>query len=104
MIKPGELVMLLVGAANRDPAQFANPDRLDIRRLDNRHVAFGVGIHFCIGAALARLEASIALRGLAQLPGLRLAPTEPVWQANTNLRTLDSLELEFDPMPGIETA
>jgi cytochrome P450 len=89
--------------ANRDPEQFDDPDRLDIRRGDNRHVAFGVGIHFCVGAALARLEASVALPALAQLPGLRLAADEPVWQANTNLRTLDSLVLEFDPSDTADT-
>jgi cytochrome P450 len=96
-LRRGDLVMLLVGAANRDPDQFPEPDRLDFQRADNRHVAFGVGIHFCVGAALARLEASIALPELARLPGLRLAAADPVWQANTNLRTLDSLVVEFDP-------
>jgi cytochrome P450 len=96
-VRPGELVMLLVGAANRDPDQFPEPDRLDFQRADNRHVAFGVGIHFCVGAALARLEASIALPELAKLRGLRLAAADAVWQAGTNLRTLDSLQVEFDP-------
>ena len=59
----GALVMLGVGAANRDPAQFANPDRLDLARANNRHLAFGFGIHTCAGLSLARLEARIAITG-----------------------------------------
>lgn len=74
----GALVTLCIGAANRDPAQFAQPDRLDLQRADNRHLAFGFGIHQCAGLSLARLEGRIAIgRFLARFPRYRLteAPT-----------------------------
>jgi cytochrome P450 PksS len=60
-IRKGETVFLLLASANRDPAQFAHPDAFDITRAPNKHIAFGYGIHFCLGAALARLEAPIAV-------------------------------------------
>jgi unspecific monooxygenase len=70
----GERIGLLLGAANRDPAVFARPDHLDLARAPNPHVAFGAGIHFCVGAPLARREMRIALEVLfRRLPGLRLA-------------------------------
>jgi cytochrome P450 len=96
-IRAGELVLLLNGAANRDPAAFTEPDRLILDRANERHLAFGMGIHFCAGAGLARLEASIALPVLARLPGLRLSQEPPHWQPNTNLRALESLVVEFEP-------
>jgi cytochrome P450 len=69
----GALVTLCIGAANRDPAQFAEPDRLDLERADNRHLAFGFGIHQCAGLSLARLEARIAIGAfLRRFPGYRL--------------------------------
>ncbi|MBC5766953.1 cytochrome P450 [Ramlibacter albus] len=69
----GALVTLCIGAANRDPAQFADPDKLDLRREPNRHLAFGFGIHQCAGLSLARLEGRIAVgRFLARFPGYRL--------------------------------
>jgi cytochrome P450 len=70
----GALVTLCIGAANRDPAQFERPDQLDLARVDNRHLAFGFGIHQCAGLSLARLEGRVAIgRFLARFPGYRLA-------------------------------
>ena len=72
-LEEGALVTLCIGAANRDPAQFAQPDRLDLSRTDNRHLAFGFGIHQCAGLSLARLEGRIAIaRFLARFPNYRL--------------------------------
>ena len=72
-LEDGALVTLCIGAANRDPAQFADPDRLDLRRENNRHLAFGFGIHQCAGLSLARLEGRIAIgRFLRRFPDYRL--------------------------------
>jgi hypothetical protein len=72
-LEPGALVTLCIGAANRDPAQFANPDVLDLTRENNRHLAFGFGIHQCAGLSLARLEGRIAIgRFLQRFPAYRL--------------------------------
>jgi cytochrome P450 len=69
----GSLLTLCIGAANRDPAQFERPDELDLARRDNRHLAFGFGIHQCAGLSLARLEGRIAIgRFLQRFPGYRL--------------------------------
>ena len=95
-IPKGSLVITAIGAANRDPAHFPDPDRLDIRRRDNRHVAFGFGIHFCLGAPLARLEGQIALDTLLRrMPGLRLATSVPEWRESSTLRGLKTLPVTF---------
>lgn len=91
-LEKGQQVSAVIGAANRDPEQFPDPDTFDIARQPNRHLAFGLGIHFCLGAPLARTEARIGFaRLLAQLPDLRLAKAEPDWNANTFFRGLRTL-------------
>ena len=95
-IEPGELTMVILAAANRDPAQFPEPDTLDIERSPNDHVAFGEGLHFCLGAPLARAEGQIAFRSLLErMPELRLATEEPEWGGNFILRGLKSLPVAF---------
>ena len=95
-VEPGQIVFAILGAANRDPAVFAEPDTLDITREDNPHLAFGHGIHFCLGAPLARIEAQIAFRALLdRKPNPRLAIDEPEWNGNLILRGLKSLPLAF---------
>ncbi|MCC7447910.1 MAG: cytochrome P450 [Anaerolineae bacterium] len=95
-IRKGDTVILLQSAANRDPAQFSNPDRLDVGRTKNKHLAFGWGIHFCLGAPLARTEAQIAFTTLLQrLPAIRLADPEPHWRQDINLRGLQTLPVLF---------
>jgi len=95
-IEAGEMVMPFIGAADRDPAQFPEPDRLDIARADNRHIAFGWGIHFCLGAPLARLEGQIAINTmLRRFPKLALATDRPEYRQSLTLRGLKSLPVAF---------
>ena len=97
-IRRGELVIGILGAADRDPERFPEPDRLDISREDKRHLAFGRGSHFCLGAPLARLEAEIALETLfRRLPALRLAvePAELEWRATPGFRRLQKLPVAW---------
>jgi hypothetical protein len=97
-IGKGQLIMQFLGAANRDPTLFHKPDALDIRRSSNKHLAFGYGPHFCLGAPLARLEAPVALRGLlTRLNNIRLANQELEWNSAL-FRGLKSLPIEFEPM------
>ena len=96
IIGKGEMVMPFIGAADRDPAQFPDPDRLDIGRTENRHIAFGWGIHFCIGAPLARVEGQIAINTLLRrMPRLTLATAEPQHRQSLTLRGLTSLPVSF---------
>jgi cytochrome P450 len=92
----GEGVILCLGAANRDPEQFADPDRLDISRRENRPIAFGHGIHFCLGAPLARIEAQIAVATLLRrLPALRLETDALEWEPSLSFRGLARLPVAF---------
>jgi cytochrome P450 len=93
-IAAGEVVALLNGAANRDPDQFEVPDELRLDRAPNRHVTLSAGIHFCIGAPLARIEGAAAIGGfLARFPNLELLEDPPVWLENHTLRTVTRLRL-----------
>lgn len=95
-IGAGQLVGLFLGAANRDPEQFPQPDRLKLDRHENRHLAFAHGIHFCVGAALARMEAQIAIDTVVQrLPMLRLATHNAEWRENVSMRGLNTLPVVF---------
>ncbi len=95
-VRSGDLVFPMPGAANRDPVQFPNPHLLDITREDNRHVAFGYGIHFCIGAPLARIEVPIALSTLLRrYPRLRLAGDQLEWRRDVAMRGPVVLELLY---------
>lgn len=95
-IAKGEMVMPFIGAADRDPAQFPDPDRLDITRSENRHVAFGTGIHFCLGAPLARVEGQIAINTLLRrLPTLTLVTEKPAYRQSLTLRGLTALHVAF---------
>ncbi|HEY5274876.1 MAG TPA: cytochrome P450 [Acidimicrobiales bacterium] len=91
IIPEGSFVLLLIGVANRDPDLCVDPDSLDVGRPPSHDLAFGQGIHFCLGAPLARLEAQIALSAVVQSGSeLRLA-SEPEWKENSVLRGLRRL-------------
>ncbi len=91
-IRRGDFVFLCVGAANHDPAVFPHPERLDFTRDENHHLSFGHGIHYCLGAPLARLEGSIVIPAILQRwPSLRLAVFDPLWNETLTLRGLRAL-------------
>jgi cytochrome P450 len=95
VIPPNTPVMCMLGSANHDPAHFVDPDRFDIRRKDNDHLSFGGGVHFCLGAHLARMEAQQAIGGLARrLRGLELASDDAVW-GRSLFRVLGTLPVTF---------
>ncbi|MGE0679715.1 MAG: cytochrome P450 [Candidatus Binatia bacterium] len=95
-VSAGERLFTLIGAANRDPSQFSDPDRFDITREDNKHLAFGHGIHFCLGASLARLEGQFAIGTLVRrLPGLKLKGDSLQWRDAFTLRGLQALPVQF---------
>jgi len=92
VIHRGDQINLLLGSANHDAAQFSDPDRLDITRKDNKHIAFGHGIHYCLGAPLARLEAQVAITLLLQRhPDLHLTDGEPERRPTIGFRGLKHL-------------
>jgi cytochrome P450 len=98
LMKKGQLVIALIGAANRDPAKFSEPDVLDIHRNQGAHLSFGYGPHVCIGAVLTYLEAEIALRSvMRRLPGVQLAGKSHSWGDNAVYRSLKILPLSFMP-------
>ena len=95
-IRKRQAVIAVMGAANRDPERFPDPDRLDICRQDNRHVAFAWASHFCFGAPLARIEGQIAFATvLRRMPDLKMAPCPVTWRENLGLRGLTALPVTF---------
>ena len=96
LIKKRQAVMAVMGAANRDPERFPDPDRLDVGRQDNRHLAFAWSNHFCFGAPLARIEGQIAFESIVRrMPKLQLATESVKWRENLGLRGLLALPVTF---------
>ncbi|MBI3784863.1 MAG: cytochrome P450 [Deltaproteobacteria bacterium] len=95
-IRKGVMVGMLLGAANRDPERFADPDRLDLTRQDNDHLAFGHGVHFCLGASLARIETQVAIASLLRrFPELSADPTALTYRRSMVLRGVVSLPVKL---------
>jgi cytochrome P450 len=107
-IRAQQSVVVVLGAANRDPERFPDPDRLDLARGDNRHLAFGWAAHFCFGAPLARIEGQVAFDTMVRrLPGLRMDPHPLRWRPHLALRGLTALPVRFGERAdaaGAETA
>ncbi len=96
-IRKGQAVIAVMGAGNRDPERFPDPDRLDLGRTDNRHLAFGWASHFCFGAPLARIEGQLTFEALvSRTSNLTLEAGPLVWRDNLGLRGLTSLPVTFD--------
>ncbi|MFH8622512.1 cytochrome P450 [Streptomyces vietnamensis] len=105
-IPAGDPVLVVLAAADRDPERFEGPDTLDLARRDNQHLGYGHGIHYCLGAPLARLEGQTALATLlTRLPDLRLAadPAELRWRGGLIMRGLRTLPVEFSPSVPLST-
>jgi cytochrome P450 len=99
-VEAGDSVVVGIAAANRDPRRFIDPDRFDLHRADAGHLAFSLGPHHCLGAALARLEAEVAFAAMARrLPQLELAGDRPRFRAHAILRGLEALPVRFTPGP-----
>ncbi|MFC8625680.1 cytochrome P450 [Streptomyces anulatus] len=99
-IPADQSLLVVLASANRDPSRFAGPGSFDISREDNQHVAFGHGIHYCLGAPLARLEGQIAIGSvLRRLPEVRLAVDggELEWRLGVVMRGLQNLPVRFTP-------
>src|SRR5882672_7522440 len=97
LIRKGQAVIAVMGAGNRDPERFPDPDRLDLARTDNRHLAFGWASHFCFGAPLARLEGQLVFEGIVRrMSNLAVEPGPLVWRDNLGLRGLTSLPITFE--------
>jgi cytochrome P450 len=98
LIPKGEMVLVVIASADHDANQFSEPEKLDITRTNNRHVAFGHGIHFCVGAPLARLEGQIAINTLIQRkPDLHLGVelADLLWRSGTLIRGVRTLPVAF---------
>jgi cytochrome P450 len=96
LIHKGQAVMAVMAAANRDPERFSDPDRFDVTRQDNRHLAFGYAAHFCFGAALARVEGQEVFDAIMKrMPDLQLEPGPLTWRNNLGLRGLCALPVRF---------
>lgn len=96
VVEPGQVVITCLGAANHDPSMFANPGRLQLDRPNaQRHMAFASGIHYCLGASLARMEASVALSRLIRRAGHIELAGEPTWRDRYTIRGVDHLPVEF---------
>jgi cytochrome P450 len=92
-----DAVLAVIGAANRDPEKFPDPDCLDLARADNSHLAFAYGAHYCFGAPLARMESQIMFRTLLRRTrNLALVPGPSHWRNNTTFRGLETLPVTFD--------
>lgn len=97
LIRKGQAVIAVMAAGNRDPERFPDPDRLDLSRTDNRHLAFGWASHFCFGAPLARIEGQLVFEALVRRTGnMIVAPGPIVWRDNLGLRGLTSLRVTFN--------
>lgn len=102
-IEAGDPVLVVLAAADRDPERFADPDVLDLARRDNQHLGYGHGIHYCLGAPLARVEGQTALATLlTRLPDVRLAedPADLRWRGGLIMRGLRTLPVQFTPLSG----
>ena len=97
LIRKGQAVIAVMAAGNRDPERFPDPDRLDLARTDNRHLAFGWASHFCFGAPLARIEGQLTFEAIVRrTANMTLEPGPIVWRDNLGLRGLTSLPVTFD--------
>jgi hypothetical protein len=104
-IRKRQAVIAVMAAGNRDPERFPDPDRLDITRTENRHLAFGWAAHFCFGAALARIEGQTAFElMLRRLPNWTFDPSPLVWRSNLGLRGLTKLPIHFDKPGAADSA
>ncbi|MFF7638025.1 cytochrome P450 [Kitasatospora sp. NPDC008050] len=97
----GSRVLIALGSANRDPGQFPDPDRFDIHRPPRAHLAFGHGIHHCLGTPLARLEGAVAIRALLErFPDLALETEQPRWRPSMMARGMETLRVRWSPLTG----
>jgi cytochrome P450 len=97
-LREGELLHLGLASANRDPEHFADPDRFDVGRAENRHLTFGWGMHFCLGASIARMEGRVAFETLlGRFARIELDGPSPAWAPATALRTLERFPVRLSP-------